>query len=150
MSEATRPPSALGAAVVIRDGRDRVLLVHHTYGRLNWEIPGGGCDPGESAADTARREAHEELGVDVTLGPLVRVYWERKLGRGVHHFVFTAELLGPLPAVPPDPKEISEWEWFPRSALPRPISDFTVQRIDDAFDGAHPTVVAIGERQWLE
>ncbi|MEA2673920.1 MAG: hypothetical protein QOI92_1112, partial [Chloroflexota bacterium] len=32
---------AVGAACAIFDDQGRVLLVHHTYGRLNWEIPGG-------------------------------------------------------------------------------------------------------------
>lgn len=66
-------PPALGAAVVIRDDAKRVLLVRHSYGRLNWEVPGGGSEPGESAAQTAVREAQEELGVHVTLGRLVGV-----------------------------------------------------------------------------
>lgn len=32
----------VGAAAFIVDGEGRVLLVKHTYGRLNWELPGGG------------------------------------------------------------------------------------------------------------
>lgn len=58
---------------MIRDDAKRVLLVRHSYGRLNWEVPGGGSEPGESAAQTAVREAQEELGVHVTLGRLVGV-----------------------------------------------------------------------------
>lgn len=145
------PPSALGAAVVIRDDSSRVLLVRHTYGRLNWEVPGGGSEPGESAAQTAMREAREELGVHITLGRLVGVYWEPGWGsgRGLHHFVFTAELTGPLPPRPPDP-EISDWGWFDPSQLPRPLSDFTLRRITDAIGNAPPSLIAIGERGWLE
>lgn len=137
--------------MVISDADGRVLLVHHTYGRLNWEIPGGGSESGESAATTALREAREELGVDVALERLVGVYWEPAWGsgRGMHHFVFTAKLRGPLPSRPADP-EISEWGWFAPSQPPRPISDFTMRRIEDAIGGGRPSVVEIRERRWLE
>lgn len=37
-----------------------------------WEIPGGGIDPGESSAETARRELVEEAGIeDAQIGPVV-------------------------------------------------------------------------------
>jgi mutator protein MutT len=54
------------AAVVTRG--DRLLVcqrpLHKRHGGL-WEFPGGKCEPGESDADAARRELHEELGVEV-------------------------------------------------------------------------------------
>jgi 8-oxo-dGTP diphosphatase len=49
----------------------------------------------------------------------------------------------------PDAAEISELGWFARDALPRPISDFTIQRIDDAFAGRPPSVKLVGPRTWL-
>ena len=54
------------AAVIPRG--DQVLICqrapHKRHGGL-WEFPGGKCEPGESLADTARRELREELGVEV-------------------------------------------------------------------------------------
>lgn len=151
-SDDERSGSALGAAVVIRDGGGRVLLVRHTYGRLNWEVPGGGSEPHESAAETAMREAREELGVPVILQRFVGVYWEPRWGsgRGMHHFVFTADLTGPLPSRSPATNEISDWGWFHPTALPRPLSDFTLRRITDALGDAPPGLTAIAERIWLE
>lgn len=144
--------SALGAAVVIRDKAGRVLLVRHNYGRLNWEIPGGGAEPGESVADTAIREAREELGVPIALGRLVGVYWEPHWREhlGMHHFVFTADLGKPLPDRPPQPTEISDWGWFDPSGLPRPLSDFTARRISDALAGSAAGITTIAGRRWLE
>ncbi|WP_144376689.1 NUDIX hydrolase [Paenibacillus sp. FSL A5-0031] len=31
----------VGAAAIIVDSENRVLLVKHNYGKYNWEIPGG-------------------------------------------------------------------------------------------------------------
>ena len=72
------------AAVVLRD-ETRVALIRrvrdgHTY----FVFPGGGIQTGETPADTATREAREELGVDVLLGP--RLLIEEFRGQTVHYF----------------------------------------------------------------
>lgn len=142
---------ALGAASVIVDGSAQVLLVRHTYGRRNWEIPGGLSEAGESAEETARREVREELGVDIEIESLTGVYWEpgwRHIGG--HHFVFRAHLTDGAQPRAADPKEIADLGWFSAEALPRPISDFTTQRIRDAL-GRRPALVhTIRSRRWLE
>ena len=146
-----RPPGALGAASVILDEIGRVLLVHHTYGALNWELPGGGSEPHESAEDTAIREAREEVGVEIHDRRLTGVYWEPgwRDGLGLHHFVFRAVLApGSVPR-PSDPNEISECGWFAPDALPRPLSSFTAQRIEDALSDRPAAVFVVPERRWL-
>ncbi|MBH0778980.1 NUDIX hydrolase [Nocardia bovistercoris] len=53
-------------ALPIRTGR--VLLLHRNpHGELGdlWDIPGGSVGPGETPAQTARREVNEETGLDV-------------------------------------------------------------------------------------
>jgi 8-oxo-dGTP pyrophosphatase MutT (NUDIX family) len=72
------------AAVVLRD-ETRVALIRrvrdgHTY----FVFPGGGIQTGETPADTAKRGAREELGVDVLLGP--RLLIEEFRGQTVHYF----------------------------------------------------------------
>lgn len=142
-------PSVFGAATVIVRDR-RVLLVHHTYGELNWEIPGGGADPGESAEEAARREALEETGVTLAGLRLTGVYWEPQGALGWHHFVFRADLApdSPEPHVA-DTAEISECRWFAPDQLPRPLSDFTARRIEDALSGRSARFSVVGERRWL-
>ena len=56
---------SMGGAGALFDDEGRVLLVRHTYGRLNWELPGGGAEPGESPNETAIREILEETGLEV-------------------------------------------------------------------------------------
>ncbi len=142
-------PSVFGAAtVIVRDGR--VLLVRHTYAELNWEIPGGGADPGESADEAARREAREETGVTLAKLRLTGVYWEPQGAFGWHHFVFRAGLApGSAEPRPADAGEIGECGWFTADALPRPLSDFTARRILDALSGRPAGVFVVPERRWL-
>jgi len=139
---------ALGAACAIFDDHARVLLVHHTYGRLNWEIPGGGGEPGEAPDETALRELLEETGLRGEIDRLTGVYLEPETDRGpLLHFVFTVRILVGADPVPSSP-EISEARFWPVDDLPTPISDFTERRIRDAFGQAQAGVVTIGPRQW--
>lgn len=55
--------------LIIRRGRI-ALIERQRQGRRYWVIPGGGIEPGETAADAAQREAEEELGLPVVLGAL--------------------------------------------------------------------------------
>jgi 8-oxo-dGTP diphosphatase len=135
----------LGAATVVVDDSGRVLLVKHSYGELNWELPGGGGEAGESAEETARREMREEVGVELLAMRLASVYWDPQ--SEARHFVFRARTAG-TPRVA-DPSEITEVGLFTPDALPRPISDFTVRRITDAVSGGPVGISTVGPRVWL-
>jgi rhodanese-related sulfurtransferase/ADP-ribose pyrophosphatase YjhB (NUDIX family) len=144
-------PVPLGAASVITDREGCVLLVHHTYGELNWELPGGVLEARESAEAAAVREVREETGAVIEIERLIGVYWEPEWGAGGgHHFVFRARLApGSPPPVVADRAEVGAVGWFARDALPRPISDFTVRRIDDALSDRAPDVFVVSARTWL-
>lgn len=55
------------------DGEQRVLLMHERRDigsdETIWITPGGGIEPGESLAEGALREVHEETGLQLDLGP---------------------------------------------------------------------------------
>ena len=140
--------SAVGAACAIFDADGRVLMVRHTYGRLNWELPGGLVEPGEAPDEGATRELVEETGLRGRVGRLTGVYFEptHDLGQMLH-FVFACHVAdGPAP-VPSSP-EISEVGYWPIDRLPTPISDFTERRIRDALATGDPHVARVGLRQW--
>lgn len=72
------------AAVVLRDDTRVALIRRVRDGHTYFVFPGGGIQTGETPADTATREAREELGVDVLLGP--RLLIEEFRGQTSHYF----------------------------------------------------------------
>jgi 8-oxo-dGTP diphosphatase len=141
---------AVGAACVVLDAEGRVLLVHHTYGRLNWELPGGLGEAGESPDEAALRELVEETGLRGGRPRLTGVYFEPNHDLApMLHFVFRCEV--DHSAVPrASSPEVSEVGWWVIGELPRPISDFTERRILDAIADAPPVVARVVARRWRE
>jgi 8-oxo-dGTP pyrophosphatase MutT (NUDIX family) len=136
----------LGAAAVIFDRDGKVLLVRHSYGRRGWELPGGGRKPKESLQQAVLREIREELGVEAQTAELRTIYYEP--GYDQHHFAFLCRLPdGHEPK--PSSAEILECAYWPVDALPRPINDFTIQRIRDAQTTGPVGVRVLGPRQWF-
>ena len=124
----------LAAAVVLRDGDGRVLLVKENYGRRRWGLPGGALDPGESPSAAAIREAAEETGLRVQLSHLVSVDFLRTSRPGLR-FIFEGTIAGREPAVQPG-GEIAELGWFSPDALPGPTTRTAPHGIRDAVDGS--------------
>jgi 8-oxo-dGTP diphosphatase len=139
--------SHLGAAGVIFDADGRILLVRHSYGRRNWELPGGGRKANESVEQAVRREVREEVGVEAVVERLCGIYYEPEMDQ--HHFAFVCRLPdGAIPRV--TSAELLACEYWAPDKLPRPISDFTLRRIDDARAGRAPTSIAVlGPRRWI-
>jgi 8-oxo-dGTP pyrophosphatase MutT (NUDIX family) len=117
-----RRPRHRGAKCVITRG-DEVLLVRHTYGPSEqWDLPGGGVKRRERPREAARREAREELGVDLD-------EW-RSLGDLFERIDFKRDTLCCFHAdvreirVERDEAEIAEVAWFPRDRLPTRIGRY--------------------------
>jgi 8-oxo-dGTP pyrophosphatase MutT (NUDIX family) len=114
-------PTKHGVKCLVTDG-DRVLLVRHTYGRRSWDLPGGSIKRRESPLSAARREMHEELGLDdaewADIGELRgRVDHRRDT---IH--CFRAELSAPRLQV--DRVELAAVDWFARGALPSDLAPY--------------------------
>ena len=119
------------AAAIPRDDAGRIWLLRRTLheGAGRWTFPGGFVELGESVEDAARREAREELEIDVELGGLVGVY-SRATERTVL-VVFDARALG----IPRETKEAAEVRAFAPAELPWDELAFwsTTQALRDAL-----------------
>jgi 8-oxo-dGTP pyrophosphatase MutT (NUDIX family) len=118
---ALQRPVAEGVKCLIIDG-EQVLLVRHSYGSREWDLPGGRTRRGEDPVATARREMQEELGLgDAAWTPhgelRGRIYRRRDQ---IH--VVRARVAAPALRV--DPVEIEAVAWFERDRLPLWVSPF--------------------------
>ena len=92
-----------------------MLLVKHSYGPLNWELPGGAAERDESPPETSVREVLEETGLRVIAERLTGVYYERHgPGREAVHFVFLCRIVDEVATPRPDLDEVTACAYWPR------------------------------------
>jgi 8-oxo-dGTP pyrophosphatase MutT (NUDIX family) len=109
-------PEKRGVKCLLTRG-DEILLVRHTYGDgRRWEVPGGGVKRREEPLAAARREAREELGVDVPDWRLMGDLFEQIDGKRDRLWCFTSEI--GAERISADEAEIAELRWFRRDAVP--------------------------------
>ena len=115
-----RPLVGVGV-VFIRDGRVFLAQRRGSHGEATWASAGGHLEYGESLEDCARREAREELGVEV--GEL-RVLCLGNIIAYDRHYV-DVEFLGDIGDQEPVPNEadgtLEAYGWFPLREPPEPL-----------------------------
>jgi ADP-ribose pyrophosphatase YjhB (NUDIX family) len=134
----------LGVNVAIIQGK-RILLIKRSDSPA-WGLPGGAVDDGESVAQAAIREAHEETGLRVKLTRLVGIY-SRPNWRygGDHSILFTAEPIAGRLQTATD--ETVDARYFDVEDLPDNLLWHHYQRTIDALSGA-VGVVWIQDAVW--
>ncbi|CAL9631558.1 ADP-ribose pyrophosphatase YjhB (NUDIX family) OS=Streptomyces griseomycini OX=66895 GN=FHS37_006211 PE=4 SV=1 [Streptomyces griseomycini] len=135
---ASLPRVLAGAAVLLRDGEGRVLLVEPNY-REGWALPGGTIesDDGESPREGARRETAEEIGLDREPGRLLAVDWVRGPGRPpLVAYLYDGGVLGEedLAAIRLQESELLSWRLVPREELTEYLPDSLGRRVLAALD----------------
>ncbi|SFR24734.1 ADP-ribose pyrophosphatase YjhB, NUDIX family [Lentzea waywayandensis] len=103
-----RPTKTCAGGALIRDSTGRVLFVVPTY-KAVLDIPGGMTEEDESPKAAALREIREELGLSLTLGPLLVVDWTPRNGvwRDCHQFVFDGGVVDDAVACDPELEGVS-------------------------------------------
>ncbi|MEM7189476.1 MAG: NUDIX domain-containing protein [Pseudomonadota bacterium] len=104
----TRPIRLAARALILID--ERVLLVNAFRGSGGnlWCLPGGGCEPGQSAPENLAREVLEETGLAIKVGDLagVREFYNSDDGFHQLDLFFHANALGGVPEEWTDPEGV--------------------------------------------
>jgi 8-oxo-dGTP pyrophosphatase MutT (NUDIX family) len=84
-----------GGVIVVNDTNQVLMTLVLKRGMLRWELPTGVAKDGESMEETAKREALEETGKQITIGDAVAMCWHhsRKLNKGWLGVIFRGELI---------------------------------------------------------
>jgi len=124
----------LAAAAVEDDGRVLLIREEDEPFRKSWVVPQGDPRPGESLAEAARREAREEVGLDVEIDSLLGVYeaFSPSPTDAPRHWVIVAFRARPVTGsgVRPTPEAIDS-AWIHPRAPPRPVPPFVRQMLRD-------------------
>jgi ADP-ribose pyrophosphatase YjhB (NUDIX family) len=116
----------IGAYVVIRDKKDRVLLSHRRDLDV-WALPGGHVKEGELPTQAAARETKEETGLKIKIKGLVGIYKQKKINR--FDFVFLGKAKGgkPIKTKTADKHRFFKLNRIPDNTLPKHL-----EQIQDA------------------
>lgn len=106
----------LGVKVVVERQDGAVLLEQLSYAD-GWHLPGGHVEAGESVYAAARREVHEECGLELDGLALVAVLYHPQEGRDDHVVAFRGTWSG-HPAPVADGREVLRLVWAMPAGLP--------------------------------
>lgn len=132
----TLPRRRVAAGLVIRDVDGRVLAVKPNY-KEGWLLPGGTVDPGEAPRKAARREGHEELGLDIEPGALLLIAhsaFPDPIGDGLS-FLYDGGMLPEGAHVTLQEEELTEWKFVGADEYEEHFGDHGALHIQAALTG---------------
>lgn len=107
-------------AVIIKDGMALLAKRKGAHGEGTWGSVGGHVEFGESPIETARREAREELGIEIGNIQFATCSSIRIEGKHYIDISFTAEIVFGEPSIQ-ESDRIECIGWYPLDNLPSPL-----------------------------
>ncbi|HEV2451703.1 MAG TPA: NUDIX hydrolase [Streptosporangiaceae bacterium] len=131
---ASLPTLYAAAAALITSEPGHVLLVKPNY-RDHWSLPGGILEHGEPPHAGCAREVAEELGLDLTPGPLLVVQWvppDAERPRPFVFFVFDGGRTSPGTPIKLQAEELDDYHFVPVEQFPEYLPPFVLARVSAA------------------
>lgn len=132
-------PMTFGARGLVFDrANGSVFLIRHTY-VPGWQLPGGGVEAGETAAEALRREIREECNIEIEGEAVLKsLHFNRQASRRDHvalYLVTDFTVTGERPA----DYEIAEARFFRLDDLPEDTTPATRRRIAEVLGSVPPS-----------
>lgn len=106
--------------VILRDGMTLLAKRKGAHAAGCYGSVGGHLEFGESPVEAVKREAREELGVEIGHVKFVTCTSMRKYGKHYVDISFTAEIISGEPTIM-EPDRVEEIGWFSLEVLPSPL-----------------------------
>jgi 8-oxo-dGTP pyrophosphatase MutT (NUDIX family) len=130
-------PTMYGAAAaLITEPSRRVLLVKPNY-RDHWSLPGGILEQGEPPHAACAREVAEEVGLRITVGPLLVVDWappDHERPRPFVYFVFDGGEVGADAQIRLQEEELDDYRFVSPGELRSYLPPFVLARYVAAME----------------
>ena len=132
-----RPYIGIGV-IIIRNGKILLGKRRNAHGAGSWCCPGGHLEYGESFETCARREVMEETGLEI-MNIRKGTFTNDRFEKEDRHYV-TLFMLADCPEGTPavrEPEKCERWDWFSKTALPRPLF-LPLQNLINSGDALFP------------